>query len=188
MNRAQMATDPATGEALFDVFNERGLALLLGVSHADACRVADERQSEGDRQWAGEIRITMAQRGPAVLELRTSIERVAGRLEVWCEVDRLLPSGLTVAELFAKIRPQLVAAIEEAAARELDERPAPQPVGVRMDIGAADPGLWLLVHDPVACAADMASQLDYLQRIVEKVLDGQRACGEWRMGCNRCWL
>jgi hypothetical protein len=55
----------------------------------------------GDKQWAGNLVIAMAQRGPAVLELRTSIERVAGRLEVWCEVDRLLPSGLTVPELFA---------------------------------------------------------------------------------------
>jgi hypothetical protein len=182
MNRPQMATDPATGEALFDVFNERGLALLLGVSHADACRVADERQSEGDRQWAGEIRITMARRGAEVLELRTTIERVAGRLEVWCEVDRLVPSGLTVAELFTRARPQLVAAIEEAAARAPTQRPAPQAVGVSMDVGAADPGIVLQVHDPVACAVDLAGQLDYLQRIVEKVLEGQRACGEWRMG------
>jgi hypothetical protein len=182
MNCPQMATDPATGEALFDVFNDRGLALLLGVTHADACRVVDERQAAGDRQWAGEIRIAMARRGPEVLELRTTIERVAGRLEVWCKVDRLLPSGLTVAELFARARPQLVAAIEEAAARAPTQRPASQAVGVSMDVGAADPGIVLQVHDPVACAADIADQLDYLQRIVEKVLEGQRACGEWRMG------
>ncbi|MYM72145.1 hypothetical protein GTP56_08035 [Duganella sp. FT134W] len=182
MNRPQMTTDPVIGEALFDVFNERGLALLLGVSHADACRVADERQAVGDRQWAGEIRIAMARRGPEVLKLRTTIERVAGRLEVWCEVDRLLPSGLTVAELFARVRPQLVATIEEAAARALDQSPAPQAVGMSIDVGAADPGIVLQVHDPEACAADLAGRLDYLQRIVEKVLGGQRACGEWRMG------
>jgi hypothetical protein len=39
------------------------------------------------------MRITMARRGHEVLEIRDTIERVAGRLEVWCEVDRLLPSG-----------------------------------------------------------------------------------------------
>lgn len=182
MNRPSMPLDAATGESLCDVFNDRGLALLLGVTHADACRVLTERQAEGDRQWAGDIRITMARRGPEVLEVRTTIERVAGRLEVWCEVDRLLPSGLTVAELLARVRPQLVAAIEAAAARAPTQPPAPQAVGVSMDVGAADPGIVLQVHDPAACAADMAGQLDYLQRIVEKVLDGQRECREWRMG------
>lgn len=182
MNRAHMALDPNTGETLYDVFNDRGLALLLGVSVADAGRIVTERQAEGDRQWEGDISVVAARRGPEVLELRTSIVRVPGRLEVWCEVARLLPSGLTVAELFTAVRPQLVAAIEEAAARAPDQPPAPQPVGLRMDIGAADPGLWLLVHNPAACVADMVGQLDYLQHITEKVLEGQRACGEWRMG------
>lgn len=182
MNRPQMARDSTTGETLFDVFNDRGLALLLGVTHSAACRIMDERQTAGDRQWEGDIRIAMARRGPSVLKVRTTIARVAGRLEVWCEVDRLLPSGMTVAELFAKVTPQLVAAIEDAAARAPDQPPARQSVGLSMDVGAADPGIVLQVHDPVACAADIGGQLDYLQRIVEKVLEGQRACGEWRMG------
>lgn len=182
MIRPQMATDPATGETLYDVFNERGLALLLGVSVADAGRIVAERQAEGDRQWEGEIRVVMARRGPEVLKLRSSIVRAGGRLEVWFEVDRMLPSGLTVAELFAMVRPQLVATIEDAAVRAPDQPAAPQAVGLSMDVGAADPGIVLQVHDPVACVADMAGQLDYLQRIVEKVLAGQRACGEWRMG------
>jgi hypothetical protein len=80
------------------------------------------------------------------------------------------------------VRPQLVAAIEEAAARAPTQRPAPQTVGMSMDVGAADPGIVLQVHAPSACAADLAGQLDYLQHILEKVLDGQRACGEWRTG------
>lgn len=182
MSRPSTPLDAATGEALYDVFNERGLALLLGVTHAAARQAVEQHWEQDDKQWAGNLCITMAERGPDVLELRTSIERVAGRLEVWCEVDRLLPSGLTVAELFARARPQLVAAIEEAAARVPTQQPAPQAVGVSMDVGAADPGIVLQVHDPVACAADIAGQLDYLQRIVEKVLEGQRACDEWRMG------
>lgn len=51
-----------------------------------------------------------------------------------------------------------------------------------MDVGAADPGIVLQVHDPAACLADLTGQLGYLQRIVEKVIEGQRVCGEWRMG------
>lgn len=182
MNRPQMAVDPDVGEPLYDVFNYRGLALLLGVSVADAGRIMAERQAEGDRQWEGEIRVAMARRGPEVLELRTSIVRVPGRLEVWCEVARLLPSGLTVAELFAKARPQLVAVIEEAAARAPGQSPAPRPASMSMDVGAADPSIVLQVHDPAACLADLTGQLGYLQSIVEKVLEGQRASGEWRMG------
>ncbi|WP_373989452.1 hypothetical protein [Duganella sp. BuS-21] len=182
MNRPVMVTGPATGATVYDVFNERGVVLLLGVTHAVARRTVDERQAAADPQWAGEIRIVLARRGPEVLAMRTTIERVAGRVEVWCEVDRLLPSGLSMAELFVKVRPQLVAAIEEAAARAPTQQPAPQAVGMSMDVGAADPGVVLQVHDPVACTTDMAGQLDYLQRIVEKVIEGQRACGEWRMG------
>lgn len=182
MNRPSTPMDAATGEPLYDVFNDRGLALLLGVTHAAARKAAEQHCEDGDKRWFGNLCITMAQRGPEVLELRTSIVRAGGRLEVWCEVDRLLPSGLTVAELFTAVRPQLVAAIEQAAARAPTQPPAPQAVGVSMDVGAADPGIVLQVHDPVACAADMAGQLDYLQRIVEKVLEGQRMCGEWRMG------
>lgn len=177
MNRPQMARDPATGETLFDVFNERGLALLLGVSVADASRFTAERHAEGDREWEGEIRVVMARRGPDVLKVRTTVERVAGQVEVWCEVDRLLPSGLTVAELFTAIRPQLVAAIEEAAIRAAGQPSAPQPIGLRMDVGAADPGLWLIVHDPVTCAADTDAQLDRLQRIAEHVVAAERAGG-----------
>lgn len=177
MNRTPMATDPATGEALFDVFNQRGLALLLGVSVADASRITAERHAEGDREWEGEIRVVRARRGPDVLKVRTTVERVAGQVEVWCEVDRLLPSGLTVAELFTALRPQLVAAIEEAAIRAAGQPPAPQPIGLRMDVGAADPGLWLIVHDPVTCAADMDAQLDRLQRIAEHVVAAERAGG-----------
>jgi len=51
-----------------------------------------------------------------------------------------------------------------------------------MDVGDADSGIVLQVHDQVAYAADIAGQLDYLQRIVGKALDGQRACGEWWIG------
>lgn len=178
MNRPQMATDPATGEALFDVFNERGLALMLGVSVADASRIKAERHAEGDREWEGEIRIVMARRGPDVLKVRTSIEHVAGRLEVWCEVDRLLPSGLTVAELFAKVSPELVAAVERAAAYAPDQLPAPKPVTVRMDVDAADPGVWLVVSDPAACLADMGGHLDKLQRIVQGIIDVYKQGGK----------
>lgn len=179
MNSPQILPGKKPDLVVFDLFNDRGLALLLGVSAADASRIVAERKSEGDRQWDGEISIVRARRGPDVLQVRTSIERVAGRLEVWCEVDRLLPSGLTVAELFAMVRPQLVAAIQAAAARAPTQPPARQAVGMSMDVGSADPGIVLQVHDPIACVANMADQLDYLQRIVEKVLEGQCACGEW---------
>jgi hypothetical protein len=48
----------------------------------------------------------------------------------------------------------VVAAIEKAAARAPTQRPALQAVGMSMDVGAADPGVVLQAHDPVACAAD----------------------------------
>lgn len=178
MSRPLVALDAATGEVLYDVFNEQGFALLLGVSVADAGRIADERQAAADREWAGDIRIVRARRGPDVLKVRTSIEHVAGRLEVWCEVDRLVPSGLSVDELFAMLRPQLVAAVEEAAARAPDQLPASKPVTVRIDVDAADPGVWLLVSDPAACLADVDGHLDKLKRIVQGIIDGHAQGGK----------
>lgn len=182
MNRAFISETPATGEPLYDIFNDRGLALLLGVSHPDACRIIDERQAEGYFQWAGALHIVRAHRGPDVLVLQTSIIRVTARLEVWCEIERLLPSGLSVEELFAKARPALIAAIKEAAIRAPNQPPALRPLSVGIDVGAADPSLSLTVRNPGACAADMVGQLGYLQRIADRVIDGERACGQWRMG------
>lgn len=181
MNRVFRSEDPATGEPLYDIFNDRGLALLLGVSHSDACRVIDEHQAEG-YQWDGELRIVRARRGPGVLAVQTSIIRVGDRLEVWCEIERLLPSGLSVDELFTKVRPNLIAAVKEAAIRAPNQRPAVRLLSVGIDVGAADPSLSLMVRDPSVCAGDMVGQLDYLQRVADRVIDSQRACGEWRMG------
>lgn len=178
MNRPQMALDPNTGETLFDVFNENGFALLLGVSVADASRIMAERLAVGDSQWAGEIRIVMARRGPELLRVQTSVEGVGSRIEVHCQVDRLLPSGLTVAELFAKVRPELVAAVEEAAARAPGQPAARQPVNVCVDMGEPDPGLLLVVRDPAACLADMDGHLNKLQRIVQGIIDGYKLGGK----------
>ncbi|KQN73051.1 hypothetical protein ASF04_07925 [Duganella sp. Leaf61] len=178
MNRPQMALDPNTGETLFDVFNENGFALLLGVSVADGSRIMAERLAVGDSQWEGEIRIVMARRGPDVLKVRISMEWVRGRLEVHCQVDRLLPSGLTVAELFAKVRPELVAAVEEAAARAPGQPAARQPVNVCVDVGEPDPSLLLVVRDAAACVADMDGHLNKLQRIVQGIIDGYKLGGK----------
>lgn len=178
MNRPQMALDPKTSETLFDVFNENGFALLLGVSVADAGRIMAERLAVGDSQWAGEIRIAMARRGPELLRVQTTVECVGGRVEVHCQVDRLLPSGLTVAELFAKVRPELVAAVEEAAARAPGQPAARQPVNVCVDVGEPDPGLLLVVRDPAACLADMDGHLNKLQRIVQGIIDAYKLGGK----------
>lgn len=178
MNRPQMALDQNTGETLFDVFNENGFALLLGVNVADAGRIMAERQAAGDSQWAGEIRFVMARRGPEVLRVLTSVESIGGRLEVHCQVDRMLPSGLTVAELFAKVRPELVAAVAEAAAGAPGQPAARQPVNVCVDVGEPDPGLLLVVRDPAACLADMDGHLDKLQRIVQGIIDGYKPGGK----------
>jgi len=178
MNRPQMALDQNTGETLFDVFNENGFALLLGVSVASASRIMAERLAMGDSQWEGEIRIIMARRGPELLRVQTSVEGVGGRVEVHCQVDRLLPSGLTVAELFAKVRPELVAAIEKAAARAPGQPAARQPVNVSVDVGEPDPGLLLVVRDAVACLADMDGHLNKLQRIVQGIIDAYKLGGK----------
>lgn len=90
----------------------------------------------------------------------------------------------TLAELFTAVRRQLVAAIEEAAARPPTQRLEPQVVRMSKDVGATAPSIVLHVHDTVASASEMVDQLDYLQHIMDTVLEGARACCEWCMACN----
>lgn len=179
MSAPRAPVDGTTGEPLYDVINDRGLVLLLGVSHLQACRAVEAHQAADtvDPQWQGELRIVLARRGPGILRVHTRVVPAGERLEVWCGIGRFIPSGMSVAELFAEVTPELVAAVEDAARRGAGQPPASKPVSVSMDMGAADPGLWLVVHDPAAYMADMANQLDRLQRIVERFIAAERLHG-----------
>ena len=176
MSRPRISVDRKTGESLYDVFNDQGHALLLGVPHSEACRIIDEHQAEVmvAPQWEGDMRIVMARRDPSVLELCTNIAMTGGRLVVMCEVENLLLSRLTVGELFSRVRSQLVSAVEQVAVRAPGQLQMTQPVSVQMDVGVANPSISLLVHDSVSCLADMGKQLDRLRRIVERMIVGER--------------
>jgi hypothetical protein len=104
---------------------------------------------------------------PAI-DCRTAVLRVKGRLIACCEIDHFIPSGLAVPDLFARLRPELVAAIEEAAARDPQVDGAPRAPSVQMDVGAPDPGMTLWVHNPTAALEDLGACLDSLQAIVTR--------------------
>jgi hypothetical protein len=107
------------------------------------------------------------------IECRTSILRAQGRLVVCCEVDHFIPSGLAVPDLFARLRPQLSAAIEDAAARDPAGAGAPQLPSVGMDIEDPDPGIALWVRSPAAALADLDECFARLEAIVTRfVADG----------------
>jgi hypothetical protein len=105
---------------------------------------------------------------------RTSVQRANGRLVVCCEVDHFKPSGLAVPELFARLQPQLTAAIEDAAVRGPDVDGAPQLSRVAIDVGDPDPCMSLWVHDPVKGLANLDQCFSGLEAIVTRLAAADR--------------
>lgn len=113
---------------------------------------------------------------PAI-DCRTSAPRVRGRLIVRCDIDHFIPSGLSVPELFASLRPQLVAAIEDAAARAPDGGGAPRPPSVAIDVGFADPSITLSVNSPTASLLNLDECLGRLEAILAILIATKPAPG-----------
>lgn len=113
---------------------------------------------------------------PAI-DCRTSAPRVRGRLIVRCDIDHFIPSGLSVPELFASLRPQLVAAIKDAAARDHDGDGAPRPPSVAIDVGFADPSITLSVNSPSASLLNLDECLGKLEAILESLIATERPPG-----------
>lgn len=113
----------------------------------------------------------------APLNCDTVVVRSGGRLIVMCEVLGLGASGLSVAELFRKVRPQLESAVIDAAARDPGQPRRRRPVVVQLDGADTDQSISLLVYDPVACAGDMDGHLTRMQTILERALADQRTGG-----------
>lgn len=120
-------------------------------------------------------RIDTGQSAP--LDCDTVVVRSAGRLIVMCEVQGFAASGLSVAELFRKVRPQLESAVIDAAARDPDQPRRRRPVVVQLDDADSDQSISLLVYDPAACAGDMDGHLTRMQTILEQALADQRTGG-----------
>ena len=115
-----------------------------------------------------------------VLDCRTSVLRANGRLVVCCEVDHFMPSGLSVPDLFTRLRPQLKVAIRDAAARDPDAGVAPRLPSVGMDVGDRDPGIALWVRSPAAALVDPDECFRRLEAIVTRFVAGEAACGRPR--------
>ena len=109
------------------------------------------------------------------IDCRTSVLRTQGQLVVCCEIDHLIPSGLSVPEVFATLRPQLVAAIKNAAARDPLAYSARSP-SVHMDVGCSDPGIALWVHSPAAAMMDLEKCLCSLEAITSRFVAGAALC------------
>jgi len=59
-----------------------------------------------------------------------------------------------------------------------------------LDVSAADPGIVLQIHGPVAFAAVIKGQLDYLQRIVELYWKASARAASGACVCSHrwCWI
>jgi hypothetical protein len=79
-----------------------------------------------------------------------------------------------VPELFARLRPQLVAAIEDAAARDPANAGVLREPSVGMDVDSLDPGITLWVHNPTVGMVDLGECLGRLEAIVARFISGHR--------------
>lgn len=111
---------------------------------------------------------------PAV-DCSISVLRTEGRLIVYCEVSRFIPSGLTVDELFVIIRPQIVAAMRDAVTSDPDSRAPQLPTRVAMDVGVADPDISIGIYSPAAILAKLDEHLAWVQSTVERFVIGERS-------------
>lgn len=118
--------------------------------------------------------MTASSRG---IECCTSVLCVQQRHVVCCEVDHFIPSGVSVHDLFAQLRPHLVSAIEEAARRNVSEAVPPRAPRVQMDVGQDDPGFALWVYSPSANVDSVDGALQQLEAIMTRFAAGQRALG-----------
>lgn len=103
-----------------------------------------------------------------VVNYWTSLLRGDGRLVVCCEIDHLLPSGMSVQELFARLRPEIAAAIRKAAARDPAPPGEPRAPTVQMDVGSSDPSITLWVHSPATAMGDLDECFRRLEAIVTR--------------------
>jgi hypothetical protein len=104
---------------------------------------------------------------------RTSILRTQGRLVVYCEVKRLISSGLTVGELFVMLRPQLEAAMRDAVTRDPDSVAPQRATSVQMDVGIMDPIISISIYSPAAILAKLDEHLAWVQSTVERFVIGE---------------
>lgn len=102
------------------------------------------------------------------VDCQASVQHINGRLIACCEIDHFLLSGLTVPDLFTRLRPDLTAAIEAAAMRDPQINSASRKPSVQMDFEDPDPGITLLVHSPAAALLDLGACFDSLQAIVTR--------------------
>jgi hypothetical protein len=119
------------------------------------------------------------------ISCRTSILRNQGRLVVYCEVKRLIPSGLTVDELFIILRPQLEAALRDAVTRDPDSGAPQRPTSVQMDVGVADPYISISIYSPAAILAKLDEHLAWVQSTVDRFVMGERSVTGYRPSASQ---
>lgn len=108
---------------------------------------------------------------------RADVLTSQGRLVVVCAIDHFMHSGHTMQDLFAALRPRLVAAIENAAVRDPNPVALLHPLSVRIDVGCPDPGLEVWVYSPAAAVVDLSACLARIEAILTSLVAGHRIGG-----------
>lgn len=102
------------------------------------------------------------------LVMTTELGRSDGRLIVTCSIEHLVPSGLTVAELFARLRTELFAAVGEAASQDPVAVEFRSTTRVSMDMDESDPSLMVTIFNPRRFLADFDGHMERMQQLATR--------------------
>lgn len=105
-------------------------------------------------------------------ESQTTLVRLGGRVTVYCSVEHFIASGMSIGELFARLRAELVAAMQAAVAQDPEPKEFTTTTRVDVDMDEADPWLRFSILNPKRCLDDLDDHFSRMQKIVSRFITG----------------
>lgn len=113
------------------------------------------------------------------LEISTGILRGTELLEAWCEIGHLIPSGRSITQLFAELRPGFLTMIEYAAVQNGGASAVRQHPSVLMTMDEPDPCIELRVPCPVSFLQDVEKGFAALEAMTTRFVNTHGLPAHW---------
>lgn len=108
----------------------------------------------------------------SAFESETSLIRLNGRVTVYCSIQHFVTSGMTIGEMFARIRTELVMAMQAAVICDPNAKEFSTTTRVDVDMDEADPWLRFSILNPKRCLADLDDHFGRMHKIVNRFIAG----------------
>lgn len=102
------------------------------------------------------------------LVMTTELGRCEGRVIVVCSIEHLIPSCMSVDDLFARLRTDLFKAATEAVTHDASPVEFHTTTRVGMDVGESDPEVILTIFNPHRFLADFDGYVEWMHRLATR--------------------